>query len=71
MLDTAGCEEKRPRCVCWNLAAAVSQVIPYNQRISLLLYKMREAVTAMGNQQHTLALGYAASTLHDVAALHK
>lgn len=47
------------------------QVIPYNQRISLLLYKMREAVTALGNQQHTLALGYAASTLHDVAALHK
>jgi hypothetical protein len=47
------------------------QVIPYNQRLALLLYKMREAVTAMGNQQHALALGYAASTMHDVAALHK
>ena len=48
-----------------------AQVVPYNQRISLLLYKMREAVNALGNQQHALALGYAASTMHDVAALHK
>jgi hypothetical protein len=47
------------------------QVIPYNQRLALLLYKLREAVTALGNQQQALALGYAASTMHDVAALHK
>jgi hypothetical protein len=49
----------------------LAQVIPYNQRLALLLYKLREAVTALGNQQQALALGYAASTMHDVAALHK
>ena len=47
------------------------QVIPYQQRMALLLYKLREAVTALGSQQHALALGYAAATMHDVAALHK
>lgn len=55
----------------WSLVMLVSQVIPYYQRISLLLYKLREAATALGSQQNALALGYAASTMHDVAALHK
>jgi hypothetical protein len=48
-----------------------AQVIPYNQRISLLLFKLQEAAKALGTQQHALALGYAASTMHDVSALHK
>lgn len=56
---------------CFFFVWLSAQVVPYNQRISLLLYKMREAVNALGNQQHALALGYAASTMHDVAALHK
>lgn len=47
------------------------QVIPYHQRMALLLYKLRESINALGSQQHALALGYAASTMHDVAALHK
>jgi hypothetical protein len=47
------------------------QVIPYNQRISLLLFKIQEAATALGERQHALALGYAVATTEDVAALHK
>lgn len=47
------------------------QVIPYQQRISLLLYKVREAMAALTAQQHALAVGYASSTVQDVAALHK
>eukprot|EP00879_Flechtneria_rotunda_P007305 GHRR01007663.1.p1 GENE.GHRR01007663.1~~GHRR01007663.1.p1 ORF type:complete len:735 (+),score=144.94 GHRR01007663.1:731-2935(+) len=47
------------------------QVIPYNQRTALLLFKIREAAAALASQQHALAVGYAASTVQDVAALHK
>ncbi|KAF8068242.1 Ocrl [Scenedesmus sp. PABB004] len=47
------------------------QVLPYNQRIALLLFKIKEAAAALGAGQHGLALGLAASTVEDVAALHK
>jgi hypothetical protein len=46
-------------------------VIPYNQRISLLLFKIQEAAAALGERQHALAVGYAVATTEDVAALHK
>ncbi|WIA30988.1 hypothetical protein OEZ86_001032 [Tetradesmus obliquus] len=47
------------------------QVLPYNQRISLLLFKVQEAAAALAEGQHALAVGYAVSTTEDVAALHK
>jgi hypothetical protein len=47
------------------------QVLPYNQRISLLLFKIQEAAAALSERQHALAVGYAVSTTEDVAALHK
>jgi hypothetical protein len=53
-----------PCCCCL-------QVIPYNQRISLLLFKIQEAAAALSERQHALAVGYAVSTTEDVAALHK
>lgn len=43
---------------------------PYNTRIALLLFKLQEAASALSRLDHAAAVGYAASTAHDVAALH-
>lgn len=49
---------------------APDQVIPYHQRISLLLFKLQEAMAALGRLDHAAAIGYAASMMHDAGALH-
>jgi len=46
------------------------QVAPYNQRISMFLFKLPAALSALGRLDHTSALGYALSMSHDAAALH-
>ncbi|GBF97962.1 hypothetical protein Rsub_10635 [Raphidocelis subcapitata] len=46
------------------------QVSTYNQRMSLLLFKLGAATAALGRMDHASALGYALSTAHDAAALH-
>ncbi|GBF98920.1 hypothetical protein Rsub_11712 [Raphidocelis subcapitata] len=46
------------------------QVIPYNQRLSLLLFKVESAASALARRDYTTAMGYAASAAFDAAALH-
>jgi hypothetical protein len=46
------------------------QVIPYNQRIALFLFKLQEALAALGRLDHAAAIGFAMSMSHDAAALH-
>ena len=46
------------------------QVGPYNQRVSLLLYKLQASLTALGRMDYPQAAGYALSGAHDTAALH-
>jgi hypothetical protein len=46
------------------------QVIPYNQRIALLLFKLQAATFALSRLDHAAALGYALSMAHDAAGLH-
>lgn len=65
------CTQRARACVCMYVCCCCAQVVPYNQRIALLLYKLQESVKALGKQEHALALGYAAATMHDVTALFK
>lgn len=53
------------------LVLLLPQVIPYHQRISLLLFKIKEAAITLASRNHDLAVGFAVSTPEDVAALHK
>lgn len=48
-----------------------SQVTPYHQRISLFLFKLQQAMSALSRLDNTAALGYALSMAHDAAALHR
>lgn len=47
------------------------QVIPYHQRINMLLFKIQETCAQLASQKPALALGYAQSMAHDVGALHR
>lgn len=46
------------------------QIAPYNQRITLLLYKARASLAALARLDWPQAAGFALSSIHDAAALH-